>query len=362
KSLLMSVFIPEMGENHSEDRNSNTYRFLCPYTGQFQCKITNIVFDMKEKGEMLYRIVSWDTHLLDGLGHMQPAGPLYNIDCFEGSVSHLHLPHCEVISEEHQVELAVARFTGENLEVIKPLRVTDTHVIVAIHGLSLFGLIRKIFPARSMSAQVLLFYKPITGMQNLKQLHIHLLPRVVPVKEVQDQHMDFKHITTSSTCQLTPGRKYRPSCDHYVPQPKVTIFDCDYGPNYHPTFEVFLEADHVTVKLLDENEEEVWETHRLYLTEDKCTSLFFHLIQRVSSVMEIADCLKSKNMITDEMYSNIQAASTSHQRMRFLYDALQTTGKAGKAELYEILKEKMPHLVEDLESGPSQCFRMPRST
>ncbi|KAK1788383.1 hypothetical protein P4O66_015989, partial [Electrophorus voltai] len=101
KSLLMSVFIPEMGENHSEDRNSNTYRFLCPHAGQFQCKITNIVFEMEGKGEVLYRIVSWDTRLLDGLGHMQPAGPLYEIDC------------CE---EEHQVELAVARFTGENLE------------------------------------------------------------------------------------------------------------------------------------------------------------------------------------------------------------------------------------------------------
>ncbi|KAK1788382.1 hypothetical protein P4O66_015988 [Electrophorus voltai] len=350
-----------------------TCRFLCPHAGQFQCKITNIVFEMEEKGEVQYRIVSWDTRLLDGLGHMQPAGPLYEIDCCEGSVSHLHLPHCEVTSEEHQVELVVGHFTGENVEVIKPLKVTDTHVIVAIHGLSLFGLISKIFPARSISAQVLLFYKPITGMQNLKQLHIHLLPRMVPVKEVQDQHMDFKHITTSSTCQLTPGRKYRPSCDHYVPQPKVTIFDCDYGPNYHPTFEVFLEADHVTVSLLDENNKEVWEPHQLYLTKGNYMTPLGNahnknvpgvafvethknkLIQRVSSVMEIADCLKSKNTITDEMYSNIQAASTSQQRMRVLYDTLQTAGIAGKAELYEILKEKMPHLMEDLESGPSQA-------
>lgn len=51
---------------------------------------------MKEKGEVLYRVVSWGMGQLDGVGQMQPAGPLYNIDCTEGLICKLHLPHCEI--------------------------------------------------------------------------------------------------------------------------------------------------------------------------------------------------------------------------------------------------------------------------
>ncbi|XP_076843669.1 uncharacterized protein LOC143488704 [Brachyhypopomus gauderio] len=221
---------------------------------------------MEDKGEVLYRIVSWGRRLMDGLGNMQPAGPQYNVACITGSVRHLHLPHSEVTSEEHRVELAVAHFTGDNVEVIKPVKVTNTHVIVPISGLSLLSLISRTVSVHHISAQVLFFYKPITGRQNLKQLHFHLLPGNVPVKEVHNQCLDFKHIKTSSTCQLIPGRKYRLRCGQYVPQPQVTTFDRDYGPNYHATFEVFVEADNVIVSLLDEKDEEVWEPHKLYLT------------------------------------------------------------------------------------------------
>ncbi len=73
-------------------------RFLCPHAGQFRCSLTSLVFVMEREGKMLYNIVSWDSRLLDGLGLMKPVGPLYNIDCAAGSVSQLHLPHCEILS------------------------------------------------------------------------------------------------------------------------------------------------------------------------------------------------------------------------------------------------------------------------
>lgn len=78
------------------------------------------------------------------------------------------------------------------------------------------------------------------------------------------------------------------------------------------------------------------------------------LIQKVSSVVEIADCLKSKNMISDEMYNKINVPSlTSQQQMRDLYRVLNSGGKAVKEEVYKILRNKMPGLVDDLESGSS---------
>ncbi|KAL7834396.1 hypothetical protein SRHO_G00286430 [Serrasalmus rhombeus] len=367
-------------EGFSPEMHHNLYRFQCPYAGQFQCSETHLVFKMEGKGEVLYRIEPWDTRSLDGLGQMQPAGPLYSIDCFEGSLSHLHLPHCEIQYEENQ--LVVAHFTGDNIEIIQPLNVTSTHAIINIQGLSLYGLLKKfILHPSPINAQVLLFYKEMMDKRRRKQLNIHLLPGNVPEKEVKDKNEDVIYFKTSSTCKLIPGRKYRPLCDPYVSEPKVGKFEPDYGPNYHPTFVVFLQAEEVTVSLLDKDGTEVWEPHQILLTTKKpgystetsplrmeAGAVFVdeprkelisgaefvdthrkELIQRVSSVMEIVDWLHSKNMITDEMYSNIQIATPSQNQMRILYRVLDTGGKAVKAEFCKVLKEKQPFLVDELE-------------
>ncbi|KAL7838656.1 hypothetical protein AOLI_G00270600 [Acnodon oligacanthus] len=365
-------FIPEMAEYNSETENSNMYRFLCPRSGQFQCSKTNLVFEMEGKGEVLYKIASWDPCFLDGLGQMQPAGPLYSVDCFEGSLSHLHLPHCEIQYEENQ--LVVAHFTGDNTEIIQPLNVTKTHVIINIQDLSLFGLLKKIILYPSpINAQVLLFYKEMMDQQKRKKLHIHLLPENVPVKELEGKHKGSTYFETSSTCELIPGRRYRPLCDPYASEPKVAKFKRDYGPNYHPTFVVFLQAEEVTVSLLDEDGVEVWEPHQILLTTKKpgnttkispftseAGAAFVdehrkELIQRVSSVMEIVDCLHSKNMITEEMYSTIDAATPSQKQMRILYSVLDSGGTAVKEEFYEVLKKKQCFLVDELEAGPSRA-------
>lgn len=79
------------------------------------------------------------------------------------------------------------------------------------------------------------------------------------------------------------------------------------------------------------------------------------LIQRISSVMEIADCLRTKEMITDEIYSTVSAEATSQEKMRVLYRSLDSGGSAMKEEFYKILKEKHRYTVDELESGSSQA-------
>ncbi|XP_076835822.1 uncharacterized protein LOC143481628 isoform X2 [Brachyhypopomus gauderio] len=265
------VFIPELTERSSEVKNRNSYRFMCPHAGQFQCKLTNLVFKLEGKGEVMYRLVSWDIHLLDGLTRMQPIGPLYDIDSISGSISQLHLPHCEIMHEERKDQMAVAHFTEDNVEVIQPLQVTNTHVIIDVQGFSLFGLLfNKIFGSSPINGQVLLFYKEMTDRKRRKKLHMHLLPGNVPVDEVMNRHINFRNIPTSSKCQLIPGRKYRPFCKHTF-QPEDETFDRDYGPNYHPTFEVFLDAvdEEITIGLLDKGGKQVW-VPRLILLTDQC--------------------------------------------------------------------------------------------
>ncbi|KAL7838711.1 hypothetical protein AOLI_G00271150 [Acnodon oligacanthus] len=93
------IFHPETVEKSQGDKITSSYRFLCPHAGQFQCKVTDLVFEMEGEGEVLYRIETWDTQQLDGLGQMTPAGPLYYIESFKGPISCLHLPHCEIIDD-----------------------------------------------------------------------------------------------------------------------------------------------------------------------------------------------------------------------------------------------------------------------
>ncbi|XP_017561128.1 NACHT, LRR and PYD domains-containing protein 1b allele 3-like [Pygocentrus nattereri] len=75
------------------------------------------------------------------------------------------------------------------------------------------------------------------------------------------------------------------------------------------------------------------------------------LIQRVSLVMPLADVLKSKEMLQKEAYAIIKAEKTPQDKMRALYDALDTEGRAAKAAFYEALKDQNPHLVKELVNG-----------
>ncbi|KAM9440527.1 NACHT, LRR and PYD domains-containing protein 1b allele 2-like [Clarias gariepinus] len=320
---------------------------------------------MEGKGEVLYRIVPWDDSVLDDLGQKEPAGPLYSIECIEGSIRHLHFPHCETCKDKGK--LTVAHVTG-GVAIIQPLTVTNTHVIIKIQNLSCFGLTQRC-SGSPIKAQVLLFYKKMTD-HRINKLHIHLLPANVPVKEVQKQHESYMYIETTSNCDLSPGKKYRPCCkstDHeYAPKPEVVKFHRDYGPNFHPTFEVSLnfEATEVTLILLDKRGKPVWTPPEVLLTGTARASLRLdstgadfvdnhreELIQRLPSVMEIADRLIGKEMISNEMYSSIKMKETPQDKMRELYMCLDSGGTSVKAEFYKILREKASYIVDDLSQA-----------
>ncbi|XP_042174826.1 uncharacterized protein LOC112241595 isoform X2 [Oncorhynchus tshawytscha] len=104
---------PEDFEPEDYDQEDNgTYRFQCPSAGLFQCSITGLVFRMEGEGEVLYRTVHWDRRLLSQRGK-RPAGPLFMFRCLKGSVSQLHLPHCQMHSGGGCDFLSVAHVTDD---------------------------------------------------------------------------------------------------------------------------------------------------------------------------------------------------------------------------------------------------------
>lgn len=73
------------------------------------------------------------------------------------------------------------------MEVLPPLRVTDTHVVVNITDLSLWGLVRMFKPFLSIKGQVLPFLQSFGHPQSV--LNVIVLPSNVPLNEVQTKSM-----------------------------------------------------------------------------------------------------------------------------------------------------------------------------
>ncbi|XP_050957959.1 uncharacterized protein LOC127159060 [Labeo rohita] len=154
-------------------------------------------------------------------------------------------------------------------------------------------------------------------------------------------------------------------------QYQTDVFELNFRPNYQPTFEVFVNVRNKEVKLslMDNTERrEVWSPRQILLTGQEVelpahrrpTESEFvnkhrrHLIHRVSSVMEIADGLMAKNMITGEIYSEVYAIKTPQDRLRLLLDALDSGGDSVKAEFYRLLKENEPHLMA--QNNDDECY------
>ncbi|XP_050985428.1 apoptosis-associated speck-like protein containing a CARD isoform X2 [Labeo rohita] len=71
-------------------------------------------------------------------------------------------------------------------------------------------------------------------------------------------------------------------------------------------------------------------------------------MQRVTSVMPIADELLSKGMIHAEKYAEIKAENTDQDKMRKLYESLKSGGDQVKRAFYYLLERNEEHLFKDL--------------
>ncbi|XP_074478125.1 NACHT, LRR and PYD domains-containing protein 12-like isoform X3 [Sebastes fasciatus] len=250
-----------------EQTAESSYSFRCPGPGVFQCALTGLVFVMAQEAELLYRTVQWDESLLQSAGKMA-AGPLFNIKCSEdAALRQLHLQHCDT-KEALLCDglLSVVHISDDDMSILEPLEITDTHAVVKISHLSAFGLIwdivlriRNIF--LPINGQVLLFLRPPNATHQV--LDVFLLNKNVLVSEVEAQQGGAKNIKISAKCLLNFGQSYSVQCEPegFTIQPDCAPFDSDYGPNYHPTFEVFLTTipEKVTLMVRDqERTEDVW--------------------------------------------------------------------------------------------------------
>ncbi|KAJ0022592.1 hypothetical protein NQD34_014726 [Periophthalmus magnuspinnatus] len=254
-----TVFLPEV----SMKSEHVSFRFRCPDSGAFRCSSTGLVFVVTKEAELQYKIIQWDEALLKSSGRTA-AGPLYDIECSERAMCELHLPHCEPEHvDQSKSQLSVAHISDSGLSLMEPERITQSHVVICVSGLSVFGLLWKFFDKpKVVSGQVLLFCTP----QKLK-VNIFLLPRNISVDQVEKkQRSTTQYIDAPSKCRLVIDQHYTVVCPRAEKiQPKRAPFDMDHEPNFHSSFELRLPPDCGLVSIsvreerhTEETEAEVW--------------------------------------------------------------------------------------------------------
>ncbi|MGH0178555.1 UNVERIFIED_CONTAM: hypothetical protein FKN15_077573 [Acipenser sinensis] len=159
-------------------------RFSFEKEGRHQCEITNLIFNVAlAPAEVEYHTEQWEKCPLDS-SSLLPAGPLFDIKCLNGALDHLSFPHSEYSPE---LELVVAHKKNDNIEVIKPIKVTKTHIKIKVKEMSLFGLLRRKKKSK-IRALVLLF---LSKLVTRKALDVHLLPSNVVLDEVSRFRDEF---------------------------------------------------------------------------------------------------------------------------------------------------------------------------
>ncbi|XP_030260817.1 NACHT, LRR and PYD domains-containing protein 12-like [Sparus aurata] len=352
------------------ESGKTSYRFRCPGPGVFQCALTGLVFVVAQEAELLYRTVQWDESLLQPAGKMA-AGMLFDIKCSEDTaVSQLHLPHCE--SKDALLFdglLSVAHITDDGMSILESLEITDTHVVVKVPHLSAFGLVwdfikRFLNISVPIVGQVLLFLRPPRIGHPV--LDVFLLQDNIPINEVATQQDDAVNIKISSDCGLSYGQSYSVHCEPegFTIQPELAPFRFKHGPNFFPTFEVFLETnpEKVTLTVQDQEKREVWkrvvpltgyrwETPQRKPAEDKLLSVRTEFVNRVSEPVlnQILDKLRSGEIISDEEMQNFRRQDRVRaDRARDVIDTVRGKGSAASSVLIAALREVDPLLYREL--------------
>ncbi|XP_039463486.1 uncharacterized protein LOC120436496 [Oreochromis aureus] len=297
---LPSSFIPKV-QNESAQIS---YRFKSSGSGLFHCTLTGLVFDLTREAELLYKIIQWDESILHQAGKMA-AGPLFDIKCCEDAVRQLHFPHCEtqkaLLSDGL---LSVVHFTDDTMSFIKPLKITDTHVVIKTPHFSAFGPVVDLDSAEPVKGQILLFLRPPNCKKETQNLNVLLLPRNIPLDQVSRQHQGSHFILVPSACNLIKNQTYTVHCPVACKiQPKRAELDMGFGPNYPPTFVICfpMNTEEITLTLRDQTDAEVWE-HEVDLTDH----LPFSADGRISAqeiMVMLLDILKD---LSDDVFSDFK--------------------------------------------------------
>ncbi|KAK6478100.1 caspase recruitment domain-containing protein 8-like [Huso huso] len=315
---------------------------------------------MAAPAEVVYGTEQWEKCPLVP-SSLLPAGPLYDINSPSGALEHLSFPHSECSPVQNH--LMVAHYKNGNVELIKPTEVTESHVKIKVNETSPFGLVRRLLKNwldYKSKAQVLLFLRQLSEK---KKLNIFLLSSNVVLHEVQEKQKSCTFIETSSHCDLWENEPYSVSCDleNAHVQPDTYDFVRDYGPNFPPTFEIFLNNDvkELTVKVINSTRR----GKRIYINrtfifsgfsssgqappDERLKAVWTRLIEglNASVIQSLLDDMLDMNVLNDGEVESVKEGQTcTKDKASCLIDMVRKKGTSASEKLLSKLAERDPAL------------------
>ncbi|XP_043373197.1 NACHT, LRR and PYD domains-containing protein 1b allele 2-like isoform X3 [Dermochelys coriacea] len=353
------------------DGNQETYRVHLPGAGSFRCSETELGFDVRAAMTVQYRYGFWDQHLsVWSTPKWMIAGPLFSIQADPaGAVAAIHLPHFLCLRGADTSRMQIAHFIEEGMTLEKPMQVRPFHAVLENPSFSLYGVVwgNRSKPSILIHSIVLLYW----ALKMAKTtLHLYIIP---------NDHSRFKAIDDYE--KKCPSRLVSTSLQTHKP----LTFDSRYVVSSQSNIEVTpkeLEFCNIQAECLQSymeiytkdiqwglefsliekiNKEPIWEAH--VRPEDATLSVSSaqtqtdehfvsqhqeQLIQRVMAVDSILDSLYGPVLDLEQIQS-IRAERSSMEKMRKLYELVPKWDNDCKDRLYQAVKEKHRHLVEELE-------------
>ncbi|KAK9951842.1 hypothetical protein ABG768_017717 [Culter alburnus] len=357
--------------------------------GVYECSDTALVFEVSQRVKITYCILSWSKFSTYLTGSWKFAGPIFDVDCDPSILKSIQFPHslCLAADKDNEVKFSVLHVKN-SCGLIEPS--TDhsrSHVKWTVSSLSPVGPIAQ----TSKSAKhhgVVQVYKEV-GHESSFSFRVYLARNNcsdmkdirTAIRRANNCKNNKKYILVDKppTCMLEENRNYRLISEpvgHITPEDMLFTSDILEVKGYFevffkesPPFKLSLtnaDSGHtvwtVTIREGDcvHHQEETprkpmkaltpsgtstpeYSTCKLSCADPTLTRLI------VSSGMAIADGLRAKRMIPDEMYSKVKAAETRQEKTRLLFDVLDSQGSSVKAEFYRLLKKNEYYLVHDLE-------------
>ncbi|XP_034624118.1 NACHT, LRR and PYD domains-containing protein 1b allele 2-like isoform X2 [Trachemys scripta elegans] len=295
------------------DGNQEMYRVHFSRAGWFRCPETELEFEVRAAVTIRYGYGSWRQHLTES--QQEPwmvAGPLFDIRVEPTeTVAAIHLPHFLCLRDADKSWMHIAHFIDEGMILENPTQAVDVYEEKC----------RSWFVSKS--------------------------------------HFTSKPLCFGSRCIVS-------SPSEITVTPKELPFLDKPADALQPFTEIHTEdvKEELELSLVEKNDEKlIWAA--VIRPEDLMPSVSStkmrtdthfvdqhreQLIQRVTAVDGILDSLHSLFLDT-EQYQRVRAERTNPDKMRKLYELVPSWNSDCKEKLYQVLKDKHRHLVEELSGN-----------
>ncbi|KAK2900558.1 hypothetical protein Q8A67_008673 [Cirrhinus molitorella] len=354
------------------DDGGSEFRISTP-AGRFECSRTRMRWVCAGDVTLQYRAVD-GRFLRAELERLQceRIGPVTDVTVISGKLEEAHLPHYACLAEsdpslKNNVRLLSKSDEGISLQSVE---LTRYHAKIVQPSFSIITLILSWFIKWEEHCDLLLF------MQCKDPLFLHIY--FFPVNDTCSKEKVEQNEKSSLLIRHPrPDRPFQLKTPHLLEVPGASVqpeegisFRTDIDPNFfmvrkqqhgHVQINLIREVDkksvwkatiwkekfgHLNARLGESSHEE--EEQKPSKETQFVDRNYAALIQRVSSVKAIADELKNNGMIHHETLSEIKAEQTNQDKMRKLFEALNSGGDTVKNTFYYALKNQEPSLFRDL--------------